>query len=639
MAEAGNSNTQSDCAICLEILKSPRRLPCFHLFCEVCISEYIVSTVDDPDQKTYNCPVCRMSIQTKNSTKNKSNWVYDLPECSTGSNTQSTANKQECHACKRFESSKEAIVWCCECLEALCQNCSSAHSRLKQSLTHKTVAIEEQNIASLRLLQGSDEYCSIHETKRLEVYCFDHSKPCCVSCLNLDHRKCENVQNMDDIEDLKPQNIDILESELLNLRNQLKKIAENKRKSKQESLTSFESIKEESDLVLTSAKKRINDLHQEFIKNSKLMQSDLQQEIDTTIKKIDEESEAIKKWWEHLQLMKNFGSKQQTFLAIHNIKTNADEILKRIESTLDETSDVKLQAGFEKLTDTLSQLDAFGGISISRQGKESLCFKALSQILKKEKHFESISLKILSFKELKCGKIKCGASINENQCAILVNERLELFNIVSGIKLASVAIQSGPKRVCFKSSTRTFFITCNSKNGYTCNLQNDGITNVQHHKFPEKVCGIEKSDDVLYIAMSGGILQSEKFVNHSVFISNPMLDGSLDDIAVHKESARFAIINRQIKQLNFLKFQEAKPRTFTESNKIWEPRTVTFSLSGKLFVAGRSVLYVISQDEKRFRTILSKFEQIRDIDYIWTNADKNRLFVGGNGYIEIYEID
>ncbi|CAC5392546.1 unnamed protein product [Mytilus coruscus] len=272
MAEADNSNTLSDCAICLEILKVPRRLPCSHIFCEVCISEYIVSTVDDPEQKTFNCPVCRMCIQTKNSTKNKSYWVYDLPECLAGSNTKCTIKTQDCHACKRFGSNIEAIVWCCECLEALCQNCSSAHSRLKQSLTHKTVAIEEQNYASLNLLQGTDEYCSIHETKRLEVYCFDHSKPCSVLCLNLDHRKCEDVQNFDDIDDLEPENLEKLESELLNLSNQLKKIADYKRESRQKLLPSFKAIQEEADLVLTSAKKKIDDLHQEFIKNSKLMQ-------------------------------------------------------------------------------------------------------------------------------------------------------------------------------------------------------------------------------------------------------------------------------------------------------------------------------------------------------------------------------
>lgn len=51
------------------------------------------------------------------------------------------------------------------------------------------------------------------------------------------------------------------------------------------------------------------------------MQSDKLQEINTIIKQIHEESEAIAKWREHLQLMKNFGFKQQTFLAIQNIKS------------------------------------------------------------------------------------------------------------------------------------------------------------------------------------------------------------------------------------------------------------------------------------------------------------------------------
>jgi hypothetical protein len=40
-------------------------------------------------------------------------------------------------------------------------------------------------------------YCSEHNGKIIEVYCVDHSRPCCTLCATLSHRRCENVISID----------------------------------------------------------------------------------------------------------------------------------------------------------------------------------------------------------------------------------------------------------------------------------------------------------------------------------------------------------------------------------------------------------------------------------------------------------
>ncbi|CAC5413862.1 unnamed protein product [Mytilus coruscus] len=40
-------------------------------------------------------------------------------------------------------------------------------------------------------------YCDEHPDKAIEVFCEDHSKPCCTLCATINHRKCENVTTID----------------------------------------------------------------------------------------------------------------------------------------------------------------------------------------------------------------------------------------------------------------------------------------------------------------------------------------------------------------------------------------------------------------------------------------------------------
>jgi hypothetical protein len=45
--------------ICLEILKTPKNLPCLHTFCEKCIGTYITSLLDRDKNQSTECPVCK----------------------------------------------------------------------------------------------------------------------------------------------------------------------------------------------------------------------------------------------------------------------------------------------------------------------------------------------------------------------------------------------------------------------------------------------------------------------------------------------------------------------------------------------------------------------------------------------------
>jgi hypothetical protein len=62
---------------------------------------------------------------------------------------------------------------------------------------HVLVPLEEMNSDKMALSVRGINYCSEHNGKIIEVYCVDHSRPCCTLCATLSHRKCETVISID----------------------------------------------------------------------------------------------------------------------------------------------------------------------------------------------------------------------------------------------------------------------------------------------------------------------------------------------------------------------------------------------------------------------------------------------------------
>ncbi|XP_063402407.1 tripartite motif-containing protein 2-like [Mytilus trossulus] len=125
------------CSICLETFKQPKYLPCLHTFCETCINTYIVSTV------------------------------------------------------------KDAMAWCTVCEEAYCDTCEANHKTFKVTLNHKIVPIKDINEDTSISNICASVACDEHPDKLIEIYCKDHSHPCCTICATVHHRKCEQVITID----------------------------------------------------------------------------------------------------------------------------------------------------------------------------------------------------------------------------------------------------------------------------------------------------------------------------------------------------------------------------------------------------------------------------------------------------------
>ena len=108
-----------------------------------------------------------------------------------------TTSEKLCDPCQFNTESVKAVSWCATCEEGLCKSCDKCHRSFKIISNHVIVPLEEMNSDKMSLGIRGINYCSEHNGKIIEVYCVDHSRPCCALCGTFSHRKCESVISID----------------------------------------------------------------------------------------------------------------------------------------------------------------------------------------------------------------------------------------------------------------------------------------------------------------------------------------------------------------------------------------------------------------------------------------------------------
>ncbi|VDI13873.1 tripartite motif-containing protein 2/3 [Mytilus galloprovincialis] len=174
------------CPICLETFKVPKYLPCLHTFCGTCIDKYIVSSKEkDNTSEGFRCPVCRMFVSFKGTHEKPEAWASKLPRnnfvASMLDKRAIQRSEKICYSCLVKNKTKEAISWCTTCEEAFCGQCEEYHKSFKITSNHSVIAVPEfqSNLSGFQITGTMS--CEDHVGKIVEVFCVDHSKPCCTN--------------------------------------------------------------------------------------------------------------------------------------------------------------------------------------------------------------------------------------------------------------------------------------------------------------------------------------------------------------------------------------------------------------------------------------------------------------------------
>ncbi|XP_076084676.1 uncharacterized protein LOC143055421 [Mytilus galloprovincialis] len=189
------------CSICLETFRNPKYLPCLHTFCELCINTYILSIVKEEKSVGFKCPVCRNLVPINESQGKPETWARQLPgnHFIVSMIERKAIQKSEklCDTCEQKNVSQLAVSFCTVCEETYCEPCEANHKLYKISRNHKIMSIQKIDEFTASSTNFGLVSCDEHPEKNIEIFCKDHSKPCCTVCATVHHRKCEQVVTVD----------------------------------------------------------------------------------------------------------------------------------------------------------------------------------------------------------------------------------------------------------------------------------------------------------------------------------------------------------------------------------------------------------------------------------------------------------
>ncbi|CAC5373482.1 unnamed protein product [Mytilus coruscus] len=106
-------------------------------------------------------------------------------------------NWSVCGICDFRQITKPSVIWCSECDEGLCHECTEHHSISKATRGHSTVSIDEYNKPPLTILEIT-QTCKDHNEK-FQIYCNKHDCPCCKKCIVETHNECKELIDIDDV--------------------------------------------------------------------------------------------------------------------------------------------------------------------------------------------------------------------------------------------------------------------------------------------------------------------------------------------------------------------------------------------------------------------------------------------------------
>ncbi|XP_046376219.1 tripartite motif-containing protein 3-like [Haliotis rufescens] len=179
------------CAVCLGTVARPRVLPCFHSFCESCLTTHIRTTTGTSRflSRKFNCPSCRISTDLPPGGTDAFPHDFRLIQFTDALKTIVNLKKEGlCGICCTEEYFRSAKQFCADCQKYFCNDCSLKH-RLTPVLSHHFML--DLPVDG----QSAGPSCHTHPKESAKYVCSTCTFPVCVICVMGQH-KFHNIAHL-----------------------------------------------------------------------------------------------------------------------------------------------------------------------------------------------------------------------------------------------------------------------------------------------------------------------------------------------------------------------------------------------------------------------------------------------------------
>ena len=176
------------CPICLDLFDNAKLLPCLHSFCLKCLQDHFKDKCPGDE---VHCPMCRkeFEIPPEGLAGLRHHFFVQRLVDVRKAESNEELNEVLCEVCSE-ESSKgsdkipSATMYCVDCNQKLCAQCSRPHKRMKDG-AHQVIALGAE--IKQERIQLRESSCDKHKDEQVELYCRDCRENICVLCIPAKH--------------------------------------------------------------------------------------------------------------------------------------------------------------------------------------------------------------------------------------------------------------------------------------------------------------------------------------------------------------------------------------------------------------------------------------------------------------------
>ncbi|KAK3084933.1 hypothetical protein FSP39_021610 [Pinctada imbricata] len=367
--KSSTKSTRYVCPICLESLRTPRPLPCLHIFCEDCLQTFITAAAGK-NLDDVACPVCRKQIVAPESGLPYDKWAKSFPinyylSSPNEIHSEIRPEMESCRFCERSNKNIPAEHYCKNCAEAICEACKNLHQIVPSLKNHNILTLEYYK--KNPTIPEIDELCPLHPSKVIEVYCLDHSKMCCSVCFATKHRHCTDVKSIEECaEDLPKDVLKLITTKLDSLLESVEDEIKEKEKMSEKRKKSREEIVVKMTQCIEAAKKNLDILLQQFESDIHRTDSSDESQLQNILKIFQGLKTSVIGDRQMLESAIKYGSKTQVFVALEKVKIQMGDLMKRLsEAAIGSLTGTTLTEGYRgdfQIVEEVCKLKSIGTV-------------------------------------------------------------------------------------------------------------------------------------------------------------------------------------------------------------------------------------------------------------------------------------
>ena len=179
-----NLREEVSCAVCSDIFKDPRHLPCLHSFCLHCLKHWYHSSGGG---NAIRCPKCQAFGRIP-----ASGDLNDLPTNFYLNGLIDVLHIKECNStqvtCSNCDKKSSESSYCFQCCMFYCEQCLIGHNMMRNHKDHRVLAVKEFQDKDYEDVLKRPAFCPRQgHQKELKFFCKTCENAVCQTCVTLEH--------------------------------------------------------------------------------------------------------------------------------------------------------------------------------------------------------------------------------------------------------------------------------------------------------------------------------------------------------------------------------------------------------------------------------------------------------------------